>query len=138
MGDSNVFAAEPRSASPDLTPTPSPTAASLPPPQSTRYFLPSIPKILSRRSPQPTTTPPDTAASTPSQSSSRQSSGTPATGGKRKKIPGPWSGQKNEAFELEADNDIVGIVMLEIHGATDLPRLRNSELLEFSPSPHSR
>jgi phosphatidylserine decarboxylase len=125
IGDSNVFAAEPRSASPDLTPTPSPTAASLPPPQSTRYFLPSIPKILSRRSPQPTATPPDTAASTPSQSSSRQSSGTPATGGKRKKIPGPWSGQKNEAFELEADNDIVGIVMLEIHGATDLPRLRN-------------
>ena len=42
-----------------------------------------------------------------------------------------WQGQKSGAFELEAENDIVGIVMLEIQSATDLPRLRNSELLEL-------
>ena len=36
---------------------------------------------------------------------------------------------KSGTFELEAENDIVCIVMLEIHGATDLLRLRNGELV---------
>ena len=61
---------------------------------------------------------------------SRQSSRPTPTPGKRKKIPGPWQGQTSGDFELEADNDIMGIVMLEIHSATDLPRFGNSKLFE--------
>ncbi|KAH9986068.1 phosphatidylserine decarboxylase-domain-containing protein [Russula vinacea] len=123
--DSNVFTPQSHS-SPDLTPTPSPTAASLPPAQQARYFLPSIPKILTRRPVRRTNPPPDTSPSPQAQptSTSRLSSVATPTA-RRKKIPGPWHGHKSGAFELEADNDIVGIVMLEIHSATDLPRLRN-------------
>ena len=38
-------------------------------------------------------------------------------------------GPKNSArcYNFEGSNDVVGIVMLEIQGATDLPRLRNSK-----------
>jgi phosphatidylserine decarboxylase len=43
-------------------------------------------------------------------------------------------GRRGGAFKLEADNDIVGIVVLEIQSATDHPRLRNSELLELPAS----
>jgi phosphatidylserine decarboxylase len=129
--ESNVFTPRTHSSSPDLTPTPSPTAASPPPTQQGRHFLPSIPKILTRRPVRRTGTPSDTSSSPQSQSTStsRSSLPTPAPG-KRKKIPGPWHGQTSGDFELEADNDIMGIVMLEIHSATDLPRLRNSKLFE--------
>ena len=126
--DSNVFTPRSHSSSPDLTPTPSPTAASLPPAQQARHFLPSIPKILTRRPVRRTNAPPDTPLSPqvqPTSTSRLSSVATPPA--RRKKIPGPWHGQKSGAFELEADNDILGIVMLEIHSATDLPRLRNSE-----------
>ncbi|KAI0245970.1 phosphatidylserine decarboxylase-domain-containing protein [Lactifluus subvellereus] len=121
----SAFVDDPRSSSPDLTPTPSPTAVSLPSAQQGRGFKkPSIPKILTRRAASSTTS--DAALSGPSQSSSRQSTTmTATTGSKRKGIPSRWQGQKSGAFELDAANDIVGIVMLEIHGATDLPRLRN-------------
>ncbi len=134
--DPNLFIPRDHSSSPDLTPTPSPTAASLPPTQQSRYFLPSIPKILTRRPVGRTGTPSDTSPSPQSQStsSSRHSSFATSMPGKRKKIPGPWHGQKSGTFELEADNDIVGIVMLEIHSATDLPRLRNSK--SFEPPTH--
>jgi phosphatidylserine decarboxylase len=135
--DSNAFAETSRSSSPDLTPTPSPTTVTLPPTHPARHYLPSIPKILTWRSPRSTSSPSSSAASTPSLPSTRQSSFASETSGKakagrRKKLPGPWHGQKGGAYELEADNDIVGIVMLEIHGATDLPRLRNSELCKPS------
>ena len=131
----NVFTPRAHSSSPDLTPTPSPTAASLPPTQQGRHFLPSIPKILTRRPVRRTGTPSDTSSTPQSQSSSTSRSSLPTpTPGKRKKIPGPWHGQTSGDFELEADNDIMGIVMLEIHGATDLPRLRNSKL--FEPHKH--
>jgi phosphatidylserine decarboxylase len=130
--ESNAFTPRDHSSSPDLTPTPSPTAASLPPTQHGKYFLPSIPKILTRRPVRRTGTPSDTSSSPQSQSTSslRQSSRPTPTPGKRKKIPGPWHGQTSGDFEFEADNDIMGIVMLEIHSATDLPRLRNSKLFE--------
>ncbi|KAF8502350.1 hypothetical protein F5888DRAFT_1871885 [Russula emetica] len=55
--ESNVFTPQAQSSSPDLTPTPSPTAASLPPTQQGRHFLPSIPKILARRPVRRTGTP---------------------------------------------------------------------------------
>ena len=38
-----------------------------------------------------------------------------------------WAMSRNADFNFSAANDIVGIVMLEIQGATDLPRLKNSE-----------
>jgi len=123
--DSNAFAERSRSSSPGSTPTPSPTAASLPLARQARYFLPSIPKILAWRPAQSGSSPSDSATSTPSQSSPHLSTVASPKTGKRKRIPGPWHGQKGGAYELEADNDIVGIVMLEIHSATDLPRLKN-------------
>ena len=120
--------------SPDLTPV-TPTAPSVPPTQPGRYFLPSIPKILTRRSAQPpASASTGSAASTPPHSASLRSNVATTTGGKKKRLPGPWSGQKSDPFEFDADNDIVGIVMLEIHGASDLPRWRNSELFLSSIS----
>jgi phosphatidylserine decarboxylase len=50
-------------------------------------------------------------------------------GGKKKRFIGR-KGSEAYRFDSEA-NDIVGIVMLEIQGAVDLPRFKNSEL---SPS----
>jgi phosphatidylserine decarboxylase len=130
--ESNLFTPPADLSSTDLTPTPSPTAA-LPPTQQARNFLPSIPKILTRRPVRRTSTPSDASSSSPqsqSASTSRHSSLPTPTPGKRRKIPGPWKGQTSGGFELEADNDIMGIIMFEIHSATDLPRLRNSKLLE--------
>ncbi|KAF8493786.1 hypothetical protein F5888DRAFT_1636520 [Russula emetica] len=57
LDESNVFTPQAQSSSPNLTPTPSPTAASLPPTQQGRHFLPSIPKILARRPVRCTGTP---------------------------------------------------------------------------------
>jgi phosphatidylserine decarboxylase len=129
-----VFVPGARSSSPELTPV-TPTAPSVPPAQPGRFFLPSIPKILIRRSPQPpASVPTSIAASTPQSSSSRSSVAT-TTGGKKKRLPGSWSGQKSNSYEFDADNDIVGIVMLEIHGASDLPRWRNSEFF-YLPTPY--
>lgn len=39
----------------------------------------------------------------------------------------PWTSNKSAVYNFSAANDIVGIVMLEIRGATDLPKLKNSE-----------
>jgi phosphatidylserine decarboxylase len=75
--ESNVFTPRTHSSSPDLTPTPSPTAASLPPTQQGRYFLPSIPKILTRRPVRRTGTPSDTSSSPQSQSTSTSRSSLP-------------------------------------------------------------
>jgi len=110
---------------PDLTPA-TPT-----PPSGTGWKIrPSIPKILTRRSAQPPASPSindNTPSTTPPQSRSRRSSVTTATtGGKKKRLAGPWQGRKSGAYEFDADNDIAGIVMLEIHGATDLPKWPNS------------
>ncbi|KAH9031591.1 phosphatidylserine decarboxylase-domain-containing protein [Lactarius deliciosus] len=115
------------SPSPDLTPVTA-TTPPVPPTPPGRYFRPSIPKILSRRSAQPPASPSSGTTATTPQSSSRQSSvttttTTTTTGGKKKRLP--WNGQKGDAFEFDADNDVVGIVMLEIQGASDLPRWRN-------------
>jgi phosphatidylserine decarboxylase len=40
---------------------------------------------------------------------------------------------RNDGYQFNAENDIVGIVMLEVEGAKDLPRLRNSALIIFLP-----
>jgi hypothetical protein len=66
----------------------------------------------------------ETAVSTPSPQSTFATS---STRGERTGILSRLEGQKSDTDELDADKDIVGIVMLEINRATDLPRLRNSE-----------
>jgi len=38
-----------------------------------------------------------------------------------------WTSNKSAGYNFSAANDIVGIVMLEIKSATDLPKLKNSE-----------
>lgn len=47
--------------------------------------------------------------------------------GKKKRFT---SRKGSEAYRFEAEaNDVVGIVMLEIQGAVDLPRFKNSEFV---------
>lgn len=53
--------------------------------------------------------------------------------GKGKKFRRSWSSQKRADYNFLTENDIQGIVMLEILGATDLPKLKNSE---SPPHPH--
>lgn len=48
----------------------------------------------------------------------------PQAGGKAR-FRKSW-GPKNRDYNFSASNDIIGIVLLEIKGATDLPKLRNS------------
>ena len=48
--------------------------------------------------------------------------------GKKKRLRKSWGGKKTD-FDFNAANDVVGIVMLEIQGAKDLPRLKNSASL---------
>lgn len=45
----------------------------------------------------------------------------------KQRLKRSWAMSKNAGYNFSAANDIVGIVMLEIQGATDLPRLKNSE-----------
>lgn len=45
----------------------------------------------------------------------------------KKRFKRSWAVSKSADFNFSAANDIVGIVMLEIQGAADLPRLKNSE-----------
>lgn len=52
---------------------------------------------------------------------------TPGTAAKRTKFP-KWK-KKGRDYNFNAAEDILGIVMLEIKGATDLPKLKNSEFL---------
>lgn len=44
----------------------------------------------------------------------------------KKRFKRSWATGKNADYNFSAANDIVGIVMLEIQGATDLPKLKNS------------
>lgn len=52
---------------------------------------------------------------------------TPGSAAKRAKFP-KWK-KKGGDYNFNAAEDILGIVMLEIKGATDLPKLKNSEFL---------
>jgi phosphatidylserine decarboxylase len=47
-------------------------------------------------------------------------------GGKRKKFRRSWTNHGKAGYNFSTENDIKGIVMLEIQGATDLPHLKNS------------
>jgi phosphatidylserine decarboxylase len=70
---------------------------------------------------------------TPTPTHPRSSSGSstppiaPASA-KKKNFKRKWAARKKADYNLSASNDILGIVMLEIQGASDLPRLKNSQL----------
>jgi hypothetical protein len=101
----------------DLTLTPSSTAASLPPTQQGRYFLLPISNCHRHRDLNP-------QSQLTSTSSCRSSLPTPLQEKKkgRKSLGRGAHGQTSGDSEFEADNGITGIVTLEVHGATDLPR----------------
>ncbi|OCH86472.1 hypothetical protein OBBRIDRAFT_838129 [Obba rivulosa] len=48
----------------------------------------------------------------------------PQTQQQKSKFRKSWTAKKTD-YNLNAENDVMGIVMLEIQGATDLPRLKN-------------
>jgi hypothetical protein len=56
------------------------------------------------------------------------SGATTPTGEKKKGFRKSWTGNDSSktGYHLSAEHDIVGIVMLEISKADDLPRLKNS------------
>lgn len=126
------FSASPLLASPALLEPPSPSGR-LTPSQSeaqerSKLHRPLsssfIPKFHRRQSSTPTdaSTTPDTT-SVPSGSSAGSET---AFKGKRKKFKASWSAKKAE-YNLSAGNDILGIVMLEVVSAEDLPKLKNRE-----------
>ncbi|EPQ52482.1 hypothetical protein GLOTRDRAFT_140216 [Gloeophyllum trabeum ATCC 11539] len=147
-GPSTPLVDEPHSVSLPLSPTTptapdrSPTAEKTPvaPKPSSQVF--KVPKVLRRPTMSPTPSYDSSSVPTPTalsldgrtRSSPVQdmrgrsvSAGPPSTPRTEKKGPKfrkSWGGKKG-AYNFSAANDIVGIVMLEIHGAEDLPRLKN-------------
>ncbi|KAI0067215.1 hypothetical protein BV25DRAFT_1819523 [Artomyces pyxidatus] len=113
----NVYSPTPRRSSPESTPTATPVPTKPAPPSKppSPSFKPSIPKILRR---------PPISASASYDSTSSAARGS-STSESKKRLRTSWVGQKKADFDFNAANDIVGIVMVEIQGAADLPRLRN-------------
>ncbi|KAF8339845.1 phosphatidylserine decarboxylase-domain-containing protein [Cantharellus anzutake] len=69
---------------------------------------------------------------------SRTSTNDTAATSSGKKIKAPKFKQRskgNKGYELSADSDIVGIVMLEIAGAEDLPKIKNMTRLVWDMDP---
>ncbi|KAA1476264.1 hypothetical protein DENSPDRAFT_884196 [Dentipellis sp. KUC8613] len=130
-----------------------PTPVSKPPSPSTGFSIPKIfprrPSLPMSSNSYDSTLVGSTSASVPtSASASASGSSTPSavssppvltthsrsastgastpTATRKKRLRKSWgAGNKKGDFDFNAANDIVGIVMLEIHGATDLPKLRN-------------
>ncbi|KAL4264791.1 Phosphatidylserine decarboxylase proenzyme 2 [Pleurotus pulmonarius] len=110
------------------TPMPPPTATPVPTTAKSSGF---IPKMKFRRASSNVTSSTVTASTPTASTPSTPSATTPsssnldvgaAPSGKKKRF------RKNKThgeYYFGASNDIVGIVMLEIHGADDLPRLKN-------------
>jgi phosphatidylserine decarboxylase len=114
--------------SPPLPTSPSqltPTPASA----KTKPLSPSfIPKIFPRRAASHNTPPAtlDISGPSPSPSGATTPTGHQRTAsGEVKKRKFAKFGNKKADYNFSAANDIVGIVMLEVQGATDLPRLKN-------------
>ena len=132
--------AQPHAEPPPGLETPTPTkpliASKLPSPKPP---LPSfnIPKIFPRRSPTRSASADMTSyVSPPAIQSIPTSDAATPTPPSRPALASPsktkfrksWGPTKQTDYNFSAANDIMGIVMLEILGATDLPRLRNSAL----------
>ena len=121
-----VVAASPVSASPETFES-TPTVATPQPVKKTG----KIPRVFKKR---PSLTPASTtsttlsggSASVPPSPGSRPLTPATPTSAKRPKFPKKWS-NRNRDFNFNAANDVLGIVMLEIQGATDLPKIKNSQ-----------
>ncbi|KAL4245597.1 Phosphatidylserine decarboxylase proenzyme 2 [Abortiporus biennis] len=126
-----------------------PTAASMvKTPVTTKPPSPSfsIPKIFPRRgatrsasmdSTNGTSSTLTASTSTPSTSLPPSGTSTPTPRpptAQKTKFRKSW-GPKNRDYNFSAANDIMGIVMLEIQGATDLPKLRNMTRLGWDMDP---
>ncbi len=102
-----------------------PTPVASPKPSKKKF-----PRVFPRRvSMTPSSSLDSTIASTSGIQPSISDSSRPTTPGAttpKKKFGKPWK-RKGRDYNFNAANDILGIVMLEIHGATDLPRLKNSK-----------
>ena len=85
---------------------------------------PSLPPSLSSESGVGGTPGVLSGASSPAANESRPP--TPVTPGGKRKFHKGWKRPKGD-YNLNAANDILGIVLLEIQGATDLPKLKNRE-----------
>ena len=76
--------------------------------------------------PGPMTAASSTGALSPSPSGGATPVARPQVNQQKSKFRKSW-GNKGKDFNFNAANDILGIVMLEIQGAHDLPKLKNSE-----------
>ncbi|KDQ52654.1 hypothetical protein JAAARDRAFT_39909 [Jaapia argillacea MUCL 33604] len=96
-------------------------------PSTPGFRVPKVPKILRRPVVTPSASYDSTASPsvppTPRTQSSTEVPGVGA-GDKKKKFRKSWGGKLVE-YNFSAANDIVGIVMLEIKSASDLPKLKN-------------
>jgi phosphatidylserine decarboxylase len=131
-GEVDPFSSSPLTATPAALESPSSSgllthSQSEPLPERPKPHRPSfIPKF--HRRPSSTPIPPDSG--TASDTTPVPLRGPPgsdnALKGKRRKFRKSWSAKKAE-YNLSAGNDIMGIVMLEVNSAEDLPKLKNRE-----------
>lgn len=142
---------EPETARP-LLPVPTTTPTTTPPmPSATSASKSRLPKLFPRRPNLLTSPSYDTNAPTTDRLHRRSLSAgaivplpTPVSPGpssavcqtQKKRFRKSWSSKKIDYnFSTANSNDIVGIVMLEIQGATDLPRLKNMTRTGFDMDP---
>ena len=112
------------------------TVSPLPVPTPKTSLGAKIPRVFKKR---PTLTPASSSDSgainsvssspglpSPTTPSRPTTPGTPATVGKRARFRRKWRDQSGD-YNFTAAHDIIGIVMLDIKSAVDLPKLRNSK-----------
>lgn len=126
-----------------MTPTTPTLGSSVKTPISSKPGSPAIniSKILRRPTPSRSasydingTTPNAAVPAPPPMHQRTTSSGAPI----KNKFRRSWSSQpKKKDYNFSTENDIQGIVMLEIQNATDLPRLKNSEDITIILGLHS-
>ncbi|KAI0326469.1 hypothetical protein GY45DRAFT_1328911 [Cubamyces sp. BRFM 1775] len=85
-------------------------------------------------SPSPATAASSTGALSPSPSGGATPVARPQVNQQKSKFRKSW-GNKGKDFNFNAANDIMGIVMLEIQGAQDLPKLKNMTRMGWDMDP---
>jgi phosphatidylserine decarboxylase len=115
------------------------------PPQSPsflpRVFTPRLPRFTPQNVSTSTSTDPavltplidNLSAKPPTPSQSPSATSRSAIPGRRVRRPRFRRNKKGTDYSFSTGNDILGIVMLEIGGAEDLPKLKNSALHRKSP-----
>lgn len=111
---------------PKLTVEPPPTTLSVPKALKSPRF-PKFPRMLPSRQNSLDSTQSSTSGTLPASSASTTSM--PASANTKKKFRRSWvQTRKKSDYNFDPGNDILGIVLLEIKGAEDLPKLKNSML----------